>query len=196
MKAGIASPDGHDGGLGTAGLASPAVAGQVDRHVRPRPADALLRTMDRAGWALDWVDMDLTGTAPRLEIRASRHDGLWLRSYVDELGRATVERFHRERHLGMRGNEKGRRPLVPLVDDHFMGRQRYEGGRALMRGLCAYLTGLYDLRHEAISCLVETARYTIPEMMLVTGHKDPKQLMRYTQLRARDFAVKAAVLER
>jgi hypothetical protein len=32
--------------------------------------------------------------------------------------------------------------------------------------------------------------------MLVTGHKDPKQLMRYTQLRARDFAVKAAVLER
>jgi integrase len=46
---------------------------------------------------------------------------------------------------------------------------------------------LYDLRHEAISRLVETARYTIPEMMLVTGHKDPKQLMRYTQLRARDF---------
>jgi integrase len=46
---------------------------------------------------------------------------------------------------------------------------------------------LYDLRHEAISRLVETARYTIPEMMLITGHKDPKQLMRYTQLRARDF---------
>jgi hypothetical protein len=24
-------------------------------------------------------------------------------------------------------------------------------------------------------------------MMLITGHKDPKQLMRYTQLRARDL---------
>lgn len=46
---------------------------------------------------------------------------------------------------------------------------------------------LYDLRHEAISRLVESAKHSIPEMMLVTGHKDPKQLMRYTQLRARDL---------
>ena len=43
---------------------------------------------------------------------------------------------------------------------------------------------LYDLRHEAISRLVENGKHSIPEMMLVTGHKDPKQLMRYTQLRA------------
>jgi hypothetical protein len=112
----------------------------VARIARPCAADALLRTMDRAGWSLDWVDMDLTGTSPTLEIRATRYDGLWLRAYVDGLGRATVERFHRERHLGMRGNEKGRRPLAPMVDVHFMGRQRYEGGRSMMRGLCAYLT--------------------------------------------------------
>lgn len=46
---------------------------------------------------------------------------------------------------------------------------------------------LYDLRHEAISRLVECGKYSIPEMMLVTGHKDPKQLIRYTQLRARDL---------
>lgn len=46
---------------------------------------------------------------------------------------------------------------------------------------------LYDLRHEAISRLVESKKYSIPEMMLITGHKDPKQLMRYTQLRARDL---------
>lgn len=46
---------------------------------------------------------------------------------------------------------------------------------------------LYDLRHEAISRLVESNKYSIPEMMLITGHKDPKQLMRYTQLRARDL---------
>jgi integrase len=46
---------------------------------------------------------------------------------------------------------------------------------------------LYDLRHEAISRLVESGKYTIPEMMLVTGHRDPKQLMRYTQLRAKDL---------
>lgn len=46
---------------------------------------------------------------------------------------------------------------------------------------------LYDLRHEAITRLVEANKHSIPEMMLVTGHKDPKQLMRYTQLRARDL---------
>lgn len=46
---------------------------------------------------------------------------------------------------------------------------------------------LYDMRHEAISRLVESGKYSIPEMMLVTGHKDPKQLMRYTQLRAADL---------
>jgi integrase len=46
---------------------------------------------------------------------------------------------------------------------------------------------LYDLRHEAISRLVETRKYSIHEMMLVTGHKDPKQLTRYTQLKAKDL---------
>ncbi len=46
---------------------------------------------------------------------------------------------------------------------------------------------LYDLRHEAISRLVESGKYSIPEMMLVTGHRDPRQLMRYTQLRAKDL---------
>ena len=46
---------------------------------------------------------------------------------------------------------------------------------------------LYDLRHEAITRLVEAGKHSIPEMMLVTGHKDPKQLMRYTQLRAKNL---------
>lgn len=46
---------------------------------------------------------------------------------------------------------------------------------------------LYDLRHEAISRLVESGRFSIPEIMLVAGHLDPKQTMRYTQLRARDL---------
>lgn len=107
---------------------------------RQRDADALLRTMDRAGWSLDWVDIDLTGSTPRLEIRATRYDGIWVRACVDQLGRATLERFKRERGLEMPHNRKGRRPLAQQVDDHFMGRQRYEGGRSMMRGLCAYLT--------------------------------------------------------
>lgn len=46
---------------------------------------------------------------------------------------------------------------------------------------------LYDLRHEAITRLVEAGKHSMPEMMLVTGHRDPKQLMRYTQLHARNL---------
>lgn len=46
---------------------------------------------------------------------------------------------------------------------------------------------LYDFRHEAISRLVESGKYSIPEIMLVSGHKDPKQMMRYTQLRAKNL---------
>lgn len=113
---------------------------QVDQNVKQSTSDALLRTMDQAGWSLDWIDLDLTGCAPKLEIRASRYDGLWIHAYVDELGRAMVESFHRESRLGMRDHEKGCRPMVPLIDDHFMGRRRYEGARALLRGLCAYFT--------------------------------------------------------
>lgn len=46
---------------------------------------------------------------------------------------------------------------------------------------------LYDLRHEAITRLVESNKYSVLEMCLVTGHKDPKQLKRYTQLRAKNL---------
>jgi integrase len=43
---------------------------------------------------------------------------------------------------------------------------------------------LYDLRHEALSRLFESGKYSVPEVALVSGHKDWKQLARYTQLRA------------
>ncbi|UXC34765.1 site-specific integrase [Cupriavidus gilardii] len=41
----------------------------------------------------------------------------------------------------------------------------------------------HDLRHEGVSRLFE-AGYTIEQVALVSGHKDWKQLARYTQLRA------------
>ncbi|MGE4062729.1 MAG: integrase [Rhodospirillaceae bacterium] len=47
----------------------------------------------------------------------------------------------------------------------------------------------HDLRHEAISRLFERG-LTIPETALVSGHSDPRQLFRYTHLRAEDVAAK------
>ena len=44
----------------------------------------------------------------------------------------------------------------------------------------------HDLRHHGISLLFE-AGYSVPEVALVSGHRDWKQLRRYTQLQARDL---------
>lgn len=52
----------------------------------------------------------------------------------------------------------------------------------------------HDLRHETASRLFE-AGYDIPEVALVTGHKDWKMLKRYTNLRPRDLAAKKYVKE-
>lgn len=50
---------------------------------------------------------------------------------------------------------------------------------------------IHDLRHEAISRLFE-AGLNVPEVALVSGHRSPSQLFRYTHPRASDIARKLA----
>ena len=47
----------------------------------------------------------------------------------------------------------------------------------------------HDLRHEAISRFFELG-LSIPEVALISGHKDPRMLFRYTHLRAEDVVEK------
>ena len=47
----------------------------------------------------------------------------------------------------------------------------------------------HDLRHEAISRFFEQG-LTIPEVSLISGHRDVRMLLRYVQLRAEDIAKK------
>jgi integrase len=47
----------------------------------------------------------------------------------------------------------------------------------------------HDLRHEAISRFFEMG-LSMPEVSLISGHKDPRMLFRYTHLRATDVAEK------
>ena len=122
-----------------------ATRANVERHgasLESHAARALVMRMEGAGWVLSSVDLDLTGAAPKVEIRAIRFDGLWIRAHVDQLGRATPERFQRDCSLGMPKNRQAgaRLPMSPQLEDRFLGRQRYEGARTLMRYLCAYLT--------------------------------------------------------
>ena len=52
----------------------------------------------------------------------------------------------------------------------------------------------HDLRHEAVSRLFERG-LSVPEVALVSGHRDVRQLFRYTHLRAEDVARKLARAE-
>lgn len=52
----------------------------------------------------------------------------------------------------------------------------------------------HDLRHEAISRFFEKG-LSIPEVALISGHRDPRMLFRYTHLRAEDVAKRLNDLE-
>lgn len=47
----------------------------------------------------------------------------------------------------------------------------------------------HDLRHEAISRFFERG-LSVPEVALISGHRDPRMLFRYAHLRAEDVAAK------
>ncbi|WP_298705931.1 hypothetical protein [uncultured Variovorax sp.] len=96
-------------------------------------------TLATAGWEIDEIALDLTRTGPKAEIRVGRHDGRWMLARVDQLGRASIERFQRERSLGMATNGTGRRPLSPQIDDIFLGRSRFSGPDEMLLGLTQLL---------------------------------------------------------
>ena len=47
----------------------------------------------------------------------------------------------------------------------------------------------HDLRHEAISRFFERG-LSVPEVALISGHRDYRMLFRYTHLRAEDIVAK------
>ena len=47
----------------------------------------------------------------------------------------------------------------------------------------------HDLRHEAISRFFEMG-LSVPEVALISGHRDPRMLFRYTHLRAEEVGKK------
>jgi integrase len=51
----------------------------------------------------------------------------------------------------------------------------------------------HDLRHEALSRYCELG-LSIPELSVISGHKDPRMLFRYAHLRAEDLALKLECL--
>jgi integrase len=52
---------------------------------------------------------------------------------------------------------------------------------------------LHDLRHEAVSRFFEYG-LTVPEVALISGHRDPRMLSRYTHLRPEKISEELAKL--
>lgn len=126
---------------------------------------SLAQTMRRSGWEIAWVDLDTTSGSPTIDIGVYRVDGLWVQARVDALGRASLERFHRQRKLVMGDGQRGRRPLSPTLDDVFMGRDRFAGWRALLEGLSLYLA---DNAIAAVSLVEMQGAWS--ELMSSQGH--------------------------
>ena len=77
----------------------------------------------------------------------------------------------------------------PLVDERIFPYNKRSVSAAFTR-VCAKLNindlHFHDLRHEAASRLFEVG-YDIPQVAIVTGHKDWNDLKRYTQLKPEDL---------
>ncbi|MCO5399132.1 tyrosine-type recombinase/integrase [Ralstonia soli] len=116
---------------------------------------------------------------------------------IDETDRTVVIRDRKD------PSEKiGNHQTVPLLGDAWDIVQRQPRGSdcifpykeatfsSLFPRACAALgiedLRFHDLRHEGVSRLFE-AGYRIEQVAIVSGHRDWKQLQRYTQLRARDL---------
>lgn len=85
------------------------------------------------GWEIEAVEIDLHHGRAMMVVR--RYDGRWLRLDADGLGRASVERWHREqvweRSPGAAGFQR--------CADTFLGRDRATGAGSALRVLAAYL---------------------------------------------------------
>lgn len=132
-------------------------------------ANQLQQLLRRAGWELAFIDLDLAQERPVAQIRVDRDDGRWVWARVDALGRCTIETFQRERVLAMSPSNTGRRPLSPEVSDHFLGRTRPAGARAMLRCLIDYLAdnalqpvALADAHAAWAAVMVEPLRIGAP----------------------------------
>lgn len=100
------------------------------------PEQRLLATLERAGWTVASLEIDLAAGYAKVDLRgfnnrlvtffADGHDRASLT--VDLVGRETVS-------VGRRGD----RARVERVTSTMLGRQRFYGVRVGIRGLCNYL---------------------------------------------------------
>jgi hypothetical protein len=104
-------------------------------------ARRLQQLLERGGWNIDRMELDFTGERPQVDAMLTSHDGR--RVYAKTVGSGTgfLERYGREEFLGHGVAVKpgARMARSPQVKEVFLGRQRYEGARSMMKGLVTYI---------------------------------------------------------
>lgn len=120
---------------------------------------------------LDWSDIDLDKRL--LYVRTSK---------TGEPRIIPLSSKARETFLGLGPNAEGSIfPLTPNAVRLAWERTRRRAGIKDLR--------FHDLRHEAISRFFEQG-LSVPEVALISGHKDPRMLLRYTHMQATEIARK------
>jgi hypothetical protein len=108
---------------------------------------AAVRALASIGWEIEAAEIDLHRGRAMMVLR--RADGRWIRLDADELGRASVERWHRHREWI---RAKGAAGAERVVDD-FLGRDRATGAGSALRVLAAYVAENPAPGHKSIGVL-------------------------------------------
>jgi integrase len=186
----------------------PIIGNPLDNIKRPAGAKARTRRLqptefDRLRQALSQVRNSLVGDVIRFALETGMRRGELLQGqWVDVDWDARTLTIHMTKNGDPRTI-----PLSPaaLTVLHALWAQRPNDAaifpisanavKLAWRRLCASAgiknLRFHDLRHEAVSRFFELG-LSVPEVQLISGHKDVRMLFRYTHLRASDVARKMA----
>jgi integrase len=104
------------------------------------------------------------------------------------LSTSAIQVLHERREAAQRAPKGQAGPSCELVFPVTANAVRLSWARLRRKAGAADLR-FHDLRHEAISRFFEQG-LSVPEVALISGHKDARMLFRYTQLRAENIAKK------
>ena len=132
--------------------------------------------------ALDWENVDLLNQTARLPLTKNGE------CRVVPLGPRAKTVLARQMEMHPCHFEASNGTLSGPVFNISANAVRLAWGRATRRAGVSDLR-FHDLRHEAISAFFEMG-LSVPEVALISGHKDARMLFRYTHLKAESVAMK------
>jgi integrase len=132
--------------------------------------------------SLDWSNIDFKNKIARLTL-TKNGEGRDV-----PLGPNAMAVLQRQMEMNLTQLENSKIEISGLVFDVSANALRLAWDRVMRQNKIENLR-LHDLRHEAISTFFEMG-LSVPEVALISGHKDVRMLIRYTHLRAGDIVKK------